>query len=191
VEQKIVKDLMLSLAEYATVSQDATILEALAALSKAQMGLDDNRHHHRAVLALDNQGKVVGKLSHWAIIRSLEPKLLGEKDVQSLARAGLKADFIRRLTSNLALFAGDLSRMCQDAAKIRVRDAMIPIDEGIDEHAKITDAIHMLVMTHDYSTLVTRNGEVIGILRLADVFEEVADIIRCCAETGPNCEECS
>ncbi len=189
-EEKKVKDLMLSLDEYATVSYNATILEALAALSNAQMGLDNNRHHHRAVLALDDNGKVVGKLSHWAIIRSLEPKLLKEKDIQSLARAGLKADFIRRLTSNLALFTGNLSRMCQDAAKIRVRDAMIPIDECIDENAPITDAIHMLVMTHDYSTLVTRAGDVIGILRLADVFEEVADIIRCCAEAGPNCEEC-
>jgi hypothetical protein len=67
---------------------------------------------------------------------------------------------------------------------------MIPIDSGIDENAPITDAIHMLVMTHDYSTMVTRKGDVIGILRLADVFEEVADIIRCCAEAGSNCEEC-
>lgn len=189
-EEKKVKDLMLSLSEYATVSREATILEALAALSKAQMGLDNDRYHHRAVLALDENDKVVGKLSHWAIIRSLEPKLLCEKDVQSLARAGLKADFIQRLTSNLSLFTGNFSRMCKDAANIKVGDAMIPIDSGIDENAPITDAIHMLVMTHDYSTMVTRKGDVIGILRLADVFEEVADIIRCCAEAGTNCEEC-
>lgn len=189
-EEKKVKDLMLSLDEYATISRDATILEALAALSNAQMGLDNNRHHHRAVLALDPDGQVVGKLSHWAIIRSLEPKLLCEKDVQSLARAGLKADFIQRLSSGLSLFSGDLSRMCRDAATIRVRDAMIPIEDGIDENSPITEAIHMLVMTHDYSTIVTRKGEVIGILRLSDVFEEVADVIRCCAEAGPNCEDC-
>lgn len=189
-EEKKVKDMMLSLDEYATVSCDATILEALAALSKAQLGLTNNRYHHRAVLALDSSGKVVGKLSHWAIIRSLEPKLLGEEDIQSLARAGLKADFIQRLTSNLSLFTGNLSRMCHDAAQIKVRDAMIPIEGGINENAPLTDAIHMLVMTHDYSTPVTRDGDVIGILRLADVFEEVADIIRCCAEAGPNCEEC-
>jgi len=190
VEEKKVKDLMISLSEYATVSRDATILEALAALSKAQMGLDNNRYHHRAVLALDTNGVVVGKLSHWAIIRSLEPKLLCEKDVQSLARAGLKADFIQRRTSNLSWFTGDLSRMCRDAANIGVCDAMIPIDSGIDENSPITEAVHLLVMTHDYSTMVTRHGEVIGILRLADVFEEVADIIRCCAAAGPDCEEC-
>lgn len=189
-EEKKVKDLMLALDEYATVSQDATVSEALAALSKAQMGLDNNRHHHRAVLALDNDGKVVGKVSHWAIIRSLEPKLLAEEDVRSLARAGLKADFIQRLTANLSLFTGNLKRLCMDAAKIKVRDAMIPVESGIDEDAPITEAIHLLVMSHDYSTLVMRNEEVIGILRLSDVFEEVADIIRCCAEAGTDCEEC-
>jgi len=189
-EEKKVKDMMLALDEYATISCEATILEALVALNKVQMGLTNNRHNHRAVLALDGNGKVVGKLSHWAILRSLEPRLLCERDVQSLAQAGLKADFIRRLSSNLSLFAGDLKKMCHDAARIKVREAMVPIGDSIDENEPITEAIHMLVLTHDYSTLVTRNNEVVGILRLADIFEEVADIIRCCAEAGPDCEEC-
>ena len=90
-DSKIVKDLMLSLDEYATIYQGSTIQEALTALTESQLGLTDDRHFHRAVLVLDESGKVVGKLSHWAILRSLEPKYLDNDDVLSLSRTGLTA----------------------------------------------------------------------------------------------------
>lgn len=47
-EEPRVRDLLLLLSEYSTVSSEATLRDALVALSKAQMGLTDDRHHHRA-----------------------------------------------------------------------------------------------------------------------------------------------
>ena len=54
---------------------------------------------------------------------------------------------------------------------------MVPIGESIDEDALLTEAIHQMVLMHALSIPVTRHGEVVGILRQSDVFEEVADII--------------
>ena len=51
-----VKELMMRLEEYATVSKEATLREALLALEKAQMTLDSSRHKHRAILVLDKSG---------------------------------------------------------------------------------------------------------------------------------------
>jgi CBS domain-containing protein len=177
-EGKRVKDLMLSLSEYAIIHEEASVKEALVALSKAQMGLTYDRHHHRAVLVLDASGKVVGKLSHWAILASLEPELFSEADDEVLQRSNLSLDFIQSLKGSYRGLAGNLEVMCKKAARVKVRDAMVQVRESIDRDAPLTEAICMMALGRWQSLLVTEKGEVVGILRLADVFEEVADLIR-------------
>lgn len=177
-EEKRVRDLMVALDEYATVGADQTLREALEALSQAQLGLtQDRRHHHRAVLVLDEDGKVLGKLSHWAILRALEPKFLKTDDVASLSRAGLTDDFIAMMQKGFSMFTGSLDQMCRYAARIRAKDAMVSVGETIDENDLLTDAIRMLTMMHVQSLPVTRGEQVVGILRLSDVFQEVAETI--------------
>ncbi len=177
-DKKTVKDLMLPLDEYATISHDSTIQEALVALNKAQLALTYDRHRHRAVLVLDDSGKIVGKLSQWAILRSLEPKYLNNDDISSLSRTGLTDEFIQSLRDSLSLFTGSLQQMCREAAKIRVKDAMIPTVESIHESAPLSEAIHRFVLSHTQSMIVTRKREVVGVLRLSDTFSEVADTIQ-------------
>lgn len=175
---KRVGDLLLALDEYATVEADATMHDALTALSKAQLGLLPERHFHRAVLVLDGGGRVVGKLSHWAILRALQPHTLRNSDVDSLVRSGLSDAFLETLKQNMAGAASSLEQLCRHAASVRAADAMVPMRESIDEQAPLTEAIKEMVAHHCQSMLVTRAGRVIGILRLSDVFEEVADRIR-------------
>jgi len=173
-----VRDVMLSLDEYATIASGCTIREALVALNKAQLGLTYDRHQHRAVLVLDESGTVIGKLTHWAILCSLEAELLQGEDLSILDRAGLSADFIGRLKHLTPMFGGSLTRMCRTAAHVRVEDAMIPVTESISVNASLAEAIRQMVVLHAQSLLVHRHWKVVGILRLSDVFEEVADRIR-------------
>ncbi len=53
-----VKDLMVPLSEYATVSEDATLYEAVLSLERAQENFEDKhtRYRHRAILVLDQEG---------------------------------------------------------------------------------------------------------------------------------------
>jgi CBS domain-containing protein len=178
VDETKVRDLMLPLQHHATISEEATIQEALVALSKAQLGLTQDRQHLRAILVLSSDGKVVGKLDHLAILRSLETGLLRQDDKESLSRAGLSDDLIDSLMNRVSLDAEGLARLCEQAATVRVKDAMVPQTEGVDEDAALSEAIHRMVTTRARSILVRRQGEVVGVLRLCDVFEEVADVIR-------------
>jgi CBS domain-containing protein len=178
--EKLVRDLMLPLSAYASVSEDKTLRDALAALDKAQLGLTNDRHHHRAVLVLDRKGNVVGKLTHWAILRSLEPRLLGKDDMESLARAGLSPEFIQSMMDNMPVPADSLAGLCRSSASIRVKEAMVPARESIEADTPLNAAIRRFILTHSQSLLVTEGGKVVGILRLTDVFEEVADRIRAC-----------
>jgi len=62
-KKKLIKELMVPLAEYATVSEDATLFETIMALEKAQEKFDQSRYRHRAVLIYDKEGDIVGKVS--------------------------------------------------------------------------------------------------------------------------------
>ena len=58
-------------------------------------------------------------------------------------------------------------------------EAMVAARDSIEEGASLGEAIEALVVSRAESLLATREGRVVGILRLSDVFEEVADRIRC------------
>jgi len=177
-----VKDLMVPLAEYARVEEDATLYEAVLALEKAQEQFDPKRHRHRAMLVLDKNKKVVGKLSMLDVVRSLEPKYAQMGDVGPLSRGGFSPQFLKSMLERFALWDEPLAAICTKAAKLRVKDIMYTPAEGeyVDENASLGEAVHMLVMGHHQSLLVTRDKEIVGILRLTDLFEEICHSIKTC-----------
>ncbi|MBW2262745.1 MAG: CBS domain-containing protein [Deltaproteobacteria bacterium] len=177
-EEKKVKDVMLPIEEYATILVGSTVQEALAALNKAQLGLTYDRHHHRAILVLDTNGDVVGKLTHLSILGKLQPQLLGNDDIQFLDRAGLTPEFVESMEESYRHLNTSLETLCARAGGLRVEDAMVPTFESIGEDATIAEAISRVVSAHVQSILVTRHDKVVGILRTSDLFEEVADLIR-------------
>ena len=71
---QMIKNLMVPLSEYATVPVDATLLDAVVALEKAQAAFDQTKYRHRAVLVLDKDNQVVGKIGQLDALKALEPK---------------------------------------------------------------------------------------------------------------------
>lgn len=173
-----VKDLMLSLNEYATVLANATVKEALEILSRSQEDLGSERHRHRAILVLDERGNVVGKMTYWSILRRLELRFFADEDYDALARMGISSVFIESIKDGFSLFQSDLTHLCQKVAKLKASDAMVKIEESVDQETSLVEAIRLMVLGHWQSMLVRRDGVAVGILRLSDVFEAVADVIR-------------
>ena len=85
-----VRELMVPLEDYATVPREATLRDAVLALEKAQMNLDPNRHKHRAILVLDEGGKVVSKITMKNILVALEPNYGKVEGMGVLERSGYK-----------------------------------------------------------------------------------------------------
>ena len=54
-----VRQLMVPLTEYATVSEEATLFAAVKALEAAQKNLEQDRFKHRAVLIYDKNNKII------------------------------------------------------------------------------------------------------------------------------------
>ena len=179
-----VKDLMVPLEEYATVPEEATLYDAVTALEKAQGSLDRTMHKylHRAVLVLDRDHNVVGKISQLDVLKALEPKYRAMGDTRSLSLAGFSPEFLKTMMDQQRLWSGSLREICSKAGDISVKDFMYTPTKGeyIDEDAPLEEAMHMLVMGNHHSLLVTSGGKIVGILRLTDVFAAIYDLIETC-----------
>jgi CBS domain-containing protein len=178
----LVKDVMVPLSEYATVSQDATLSEAVQALREAQASYDQSKYRHRAILIYDENNRIVGKVSFISILRGLEPKydtMLSDKGPMHL---GFTKTFQRAIIQQLRLWDDPLQDLCAKAASVKVKSFMATPgpDERIALDATLNEAIHFLVMGHHQSLIVVDGDEVVGLLRLTDVFDLVADAVSQC-----------
>ena len=179
-----VKDLMVPLSEYATVSEEATLYEAVVALEKTQEEFDHTRYRHRAILILDTNKQIVGKISQNDVIMALETKYkeLGIKG--SISRLGFSNTFLKSMFEQYRLWDTPLDEICKQAAQLKVKDVMYTPTEGeyVREDATLSAAIHQLVIGNHQSLLVTKGKDIVGVLRLTDVFKEVCQTIKACQD---------
>ncbi len=168
---------MVPLAEYATVSEDATLLEAIHALKDAQAAFDQKRYSHRAILVYEKRGRIVGKLSQHDVISAIEPQYRKTSELKGMARYGISRKLATSMFEQYRFWDKPLSELCKSAVNIKVSDIMYTPSEGeyIKENDSMAEAIHRLHVGRHQSLLVTRDSEVVGILRLTDVFSTVCD----------------
>ncbi len=183
-EKLNVKELMVPLSRYATVSEDSTLGEAVKALKMAQKEFDQTRDKHRAILITDKHNNIVGKLSQLDVIRALEPKYVKLDNRKQLSRFGFSRDYMKAILKEHQLWDKSLEHICEKAATIIVKKIMYTPTDGeyVKEDATLEEAIHQLIMGRHQSLLVTRNKDIVGILRLTDVFREIANRISSCSE---------
>jgi CBS domain-containing protein len=178
----VVKDLMVALADYATVSQDATLYDAVLALEEAQKRYESefSPYLHRAILVYDENRKIVGKVSQLDILMALEPNYR-IVDLNKLSRFGYSLDYVQSFAKT-GLWDKALRDICRKAADLIVKDFMYSPSQGeyIREDASLDEAIHQMLLGRHNSLLVTRGQDIVGILRLTDVFAFVCKNIKAC-----------
>lgn len=178
-----VKDLMVPRSEYAVIAEDVSMYDAVVALEKAQRQFDQTRYRHRAILVEDRAHRIVGKLGQLDVLRSLEPKYEEMKSqTPGLDKFGFSKKFMLSMLETYQLFNQPMDDICNKAAQETVAKYMHRPTEGeyIDQDASLDQAIHLLILGHHQSLLVTSGEEIIGILRLTDVFAAVYHAMKTC-----------
>jgi len=175
VDNYTVKDLMVPISEYATVSEGSTLYDAIQALEKAQEEFDFSKYTHRAVLIMDKNKQVIGKLSQLDVLRALEPKNIDLESIAKLSQYGFSDTLVRTLKTERRLKGAPLLELCTNAAQLKVEGFMQAPTEGeyIDQDALLDIAANQLVLGSHLSLLVTKRKKIVGILRLTDVFAAV------------------
>jgi CBS domain-containing protein len=154
------------------------------ALEKAQAEFDQTRYRHRAILVLSKKGKVIGKISQLDVLRALEPKYDEILDGRGLHGLGFSKKFLKTMLKDYVLFESPLQDLCRKVADLPVTKVMYAPTEGeyVEEIASLDQAIHQLVIGHHQSLLVTRGEDIVGILRLTDVFAALFHAMKECRE---------
>jgi CBS domain-containing protein len=183
-KNKRIKDIMVPLSEYATVSEEDSLRDAVAALKKSQENFDKAKYRHRAILVFNKDNTIVGKVSLLSILRALEPKYDEMLSDKGPAHMGFTRKFQKAMFESLKLWQDPMEHVCRKAAEIKVKAFMTAPNENemIGPDQELGEAIHQLVIGHHQSLLVTEAGKVIGILRLTDTFEAVAENILACGQ---------
>jgi CBS domain-containing protein len=181
-----VKDLMVPISEYATVTEEASLFEAVLELEKAQEEFDHTRYRHRAILVMDKRGKVVGKVTQLDALKALEPKYQDLLHRDGLARFGFTTKFMKSMLKDYQIFDSPMMDICRKAASYNVKTFMRTLTEGefLPSDTSLDEAIHQLVVGHHQSLLITEGGKIIGILRLTDVFTAVFHEMKKCELDG-------
>jgi CBS domain-containing protein len=178
-----IKEVMVALHDYATVSENATMFDAVLALEKAQAEFDQSSYRHRAILVYNDQKKIVGKVSQLDLLKALEPEYDKILDIKALSRTGYSLDYIKSLYKP-GLWSEPLNEICRKAASVQVKNFMYTPQEGeyIPEDAELNEAVHRLIVGKHHSLLVTRGEDIVGVLRLTDVFKLVCQRIKACRQ---------
>lgn len=173
---------MVPISAYATVHKDASLYEAVLALEKAVAEFDPARHRHRAILIYDDNDLIVGKMSMIDVLRALEPGYDEVLKGQSLTRHGLSPMYDRSVIDQYLLWNKPLTDLCKKAGRLKVENFMQKPTEGeyVEDEATLDEAIHRLIVGKHQSLLVTHNGDIVGILRLTDVFMDIVPDIKAC-----------
>ena len=131
---------------------------------------------------LDETGKVVSKITMKNILVALEPNYGKIEGMDVLERSGYSPELIHDMLEDTVLWMEPLQFICERAAGLKLIDFIQApsAEEYIDENATLAEATHRLVIYPYHSLLVTRGEEVVGILRLSDLFSKVCEMMQSC-----------
>ncbi|MGD8367739.1 MAG: CBS domain-containing protein [Desulfobacterales bacterium] len=176
---KKVKDLMVPVSDYATVSKEATLKEALKALENENMCYGDGPYRHCSLVVVNNDGHVVGRLSQVDIMRALEPGYGNLGDVRWMERSRLSERMLIAIREQFNLWEQPVESMRETMEKVKVYEIMQVPSEGefVDESDTLNVAMHRIVMGSHHSLLVTKERKIVGILRATDAFNALYDMI--------------
>ncbi len=174
------KDVMVPLSEYATVAEDATLFDAFVALERAQEEFDHTKYRHLGILVMDENKRVVGKLNTMDALRALEATRDDAQEVNSIQKFGFSPSYVRWLQTRSRVQEAPLAETCAKAARLKAKDFMeYAAEDGfIDEQSSLSEAIPLLILGRHISLLVRRGEEIVGVLRLSDVFAAVFHLMK-------------
>ncbi len=174
-----VRDIMVPLSDYATVSENSTLLTAIKSLENENKKFGDQPYRHQSVVVLNKKGRATGKVSQVDIMMALEPEYRKMGTDVDLGRFGFNSSFLKSIQDQYSLWERPLGELYKILENTIVKDIMYtPIDrQHLDESDTLEDAMHYIVVGRHHSLLVLKDGKVSGILRSTDVFNTFYNLL--------------
>lgn len=159
-----VGEIMIPIHEVPSVPADATLADVARLLRQARCKQSD-RYPCRAVLVVDSNGRIVGKIGHLSFLKAVS---------EAAPSAPRRATDLQSPATHSSFLEQTLAECCECAGRVEARSAMVPDTICIEDADSIPAAIEVMIHHATLSVFVRRGGTLVGLLRLADVFEAIA-----------------
>ena len=171
VEKKVI-DLMVSIKEFTTLTEDRTVQEAVAQLKDTfSPKVSTSRLMetlHRSILVLNNRGKVKGAMTIADLLKGIMPAYL------SAAKPAMADSIVYSPMFWTGMFSKDVKLL----ASKKIKDVMSEAPLVIDGDSNLMEAAYMMLENGTTRLCVEKNGEVVGVIRQQDLFFEIDKIMR-------------
>ncbi len=181
---KRVKDIMSRIEEYETVDSDSPLCDILGILNKNQEKIKSGEpgKYHKTFLVTDKSKTIIGKLSFFDLIRGLVPeparKVELSKSFTSVlsSRALEVAGQVGEMQSQFKWLHSSFQDLVKQEAHKKVKDIMSPIHPLLEEDDTINKAIFIMFRENIRQPLVVKDGKIVGVISLMDIFPNLLKI---------------
>ena len=173
----LVKNVMIPISNYVTLKEDNTLFDVFQILEENKT---TSARAHRDAIVLDENGRFKGKVTMLDIFRTLEPNY--NKLFKNYEDGTLTKEYVLNAVRDLGLWLEPIKTLCERGLGIKVAEAMhIPDNvEFLDEDDSLEKALHEYVMGVHQPLLVTKEGQVTGVLRFGDLYEVIRGQMLAC-----------
>jgi Mg2+/Co2+ transporter CorC len=178
VNEILVKDVMIPIANYVTVHPENHLPGVLRAIEQKRAA--EQGHAHRDAIVVDQDGRFVGKVTMIDIFRALDRGFRKIKDEGG--EKTLTDGFVQKAVRELNLWLEPVETVCQRGSSVTVADAMHTPgpSEYIQETDTLEKALSFYVMGVHQPLIVKNGNDVTGVLRFGDLFEIVRErLLKC------------
>ncbi|GAB6096341.1 hypothetical protein JCM14469_25940 [Desulfatiferula olefinivorans] len=176
-----VRDLMVPAERFNTISHRAKFYDALTAMEKAQEQYLAGQCDQRILLVVDDEGRILGKLSPIDLLRGLETNYNRVDVEKTLSRFGQYSVW-KSIQEDYNLWESPFRNLCRKAVAVHIGDFLKEPPEGQIVHPddSITKCFHLFVMNRHDSLFVVDDHRIIGLLRFSDVYRNISAAMKAC-----------
>ena len=169
-----VKDIFVSIDDYPHISETAPVGNAFYLMNNV---LED-QHKYRSILVLDEEDQQLkGYLSIRDLIRAVGPDYFHKKRPDVKGNQPFNFEGLDQNLTALSLLWQDgfSAQQLQDEAKKPVSEYMTLIEEQVALDDPLSKCLYFMLVKDLLMLPVVEDGQVVGVVRLVEVFECLAD----------------
>ncbi len=164
---KKVRELLVPISDYPNIRNDASVRDAFAILKR---NFQDGKGY-RTILVLDEKNQLKGLLSLGDLIQAVEPRFL------KMAKPPVYQGLTQEYPALTLIWQELFSKECKEEARKPVKDAMVPIKATVTTDDSIAKVAYLMITTNSHVIPVLEKDKVIGVVRLVDIFNEIAGVV--------------
>jgi CBS domain-containing protein len=170
-EERLVRDVMVPITEYTTITEDRSVGEAVKKLresfSAAVCTSRVMETGHRSIVVFDRQGKLKGMLAIVDLLKAIMPGYLSAP----------KPSMADSIQYSPMFWRGAFNREVELLARRPVGEIMSPAPMTIQDDANLMEAAYTMVTHKLRRMVVMHGGEIVGVIREQDLFFEIERVL--------------